>query len=246
MLANCIQVGNGESALKVRLDVFHALQRVSKLCKKSHGAFKPFMARLRDACFIVNLDDIKEASVVDVVVVGRINTLDKASTVGITLCAPGWCIVTDIQNRFKLQVEQALAGKGMTPEDVAEYKDKNWTFFVRNCRRLVPEQKRLLERFILVIGQFQNVVDAKTGEVLPRPFAMQAVEQLRRHIGSGCLSDPERVPLYYVHNGAKFSGDHDSSLRSRHQLHRGTRLVRCTVLFCVLARFSLNCLQNTA
>ncbi|CAB1117108.1 unnamed protein product [Ectocarpus sp. CCAP 1310/34] len=55
-------VGNGESALKVRLDIFHALQRVSKLCKKSHGAFKPFMARLRDACFIVNLDDIKEAS----------------------------------------------------------------------------------------------------------------------------------------------------------------------------------------
>ncbi|CAB1106293.1 unnamed protein product [Ectocarpus sp. CCAP 1310/34] len=45
------------------------------------------------------------------------------------------------------KVEQALVGKGMTPEAVVEYKDKNWTFFVRNCRRLVPEEKRLLERF---------------------------------------------------------------------------------------------------
>lgn len=63
-------LGGGEPALNVRLDIFHALQRISKLCKTKHGAFKPFMARLRDACFIVNLDDIKEASAVDVVVVG--------------------------------------------------------------------------------------------------------------------------------------------------------------------------------
>lgn len=52
--------------LKVRLDIFHALQRLSRLLKKSHGAFRPFMARLRDACFIVNLADIEEASVPDV------------------------------------------------------------------------------------------------------------------------------------------------------------------------------------
>ena len=51
---------------KVRLDIFHALQRISRLVKKNHGAFKPFMARLRDACFIVNSEDIKEASFVDI------------------------------------------------------------------------------------------------------------------------------------------------------------------------------------
>lgn len=61
MFANWLQ-GGCEPALKVRLDIFHALQRISKLCINKHGAFKPFMARLRDACFIVNLDDIKEAS----------------------------------------------------------------------------------------------------------------------------------------------------------------------------------------
>ena len=51
---------------KVRLDIFHALQPLSRLVKKNHGAFKPFMARLRDVCFIVNSEDIREASFVDV------------------------------------------------------------------------------------------------------------------------------------------------------------------------------------
>ena len=46
----------------VRLDIFNGLQRISISVKQSHGAFGPFMARLRDACFIVNREDIEEAS----------------------------------------------------------------------------------------------------------------------------------------------------------------------------------------
>lgn len=57
--------------LKVRLDIFHALQRISRLVKKSHGAHRTFMSRLRDACFIVNKDDIREVSVVGVICVIR-------------------------------------------------------------------------------------------------------------------------------------------------------------------------------
>ena len=46
--------------------------------KKNQGAFKPFMARLRDACFIVNLDDVKEASFVDVTCnVNQINDMKR-------------------------------------------------------------------------------------------------------------------------------------------------------------------------
>ena len=52
--------------LKGRLDALHALPRISRLVKKSHGASKPSMAWLRDACYIVNLEDIKEASGFDV------------------------------------------------------------------------------------------------------------------------------------------------------------------------------------
>ncbi|CAM9365309.1 unnamed protein product, partial [Hapterophycus canaliculatus] len=45
----------------VRLDLFHALNRLSRTMKKRHGAFNPFMARLRDACFLVNREDVELA-----------------------------------------------------------------------------------------------------------------------------------------------------------------------------------------
>ena len=56
----------GPHMLKGRLGTFHAFPRISRLVKKSHGAFKPSMAWLRVACCIVNLGDIKEASGFDV------------------------------------------------------------------------------------------------------------------------------------------------------------------------------------
>lgn len=86
----------------------------------------------------------------------------------------------------------------MTQEEVEEYKQKNWTFFLRNCRRLVPERERLLKRFDAVIEQFWDVIDAKTGEVLLRPNAREAVNNLRTHIEADCLSDPDGMPLYYT------------------------------------------------
>ena len=58
--------GGGAHMLKVRLDTFHALPRISRLVKKSHRAFKTSMARLRGACYIVNLEAIQEASGFDV------------------------------------------------------------------------------------------------------------------------------------------------------------------------------------
>lgn len=96
------------------------------------------------------------------------------------------------------QVERALGSGGMTPEQVQDYKGKNWAVFLRHCRRLVPKRERLLQRFDSVIGQFKGVVDAKSGEELLRPKAMAAVQLLRKHISDGCLSDPEGVPLYYT------------------------------------------------
>ena len=86
----------------------------------------------------------------------------------------------------------------MTSEQVAEYREKNWTYFLRNCRRLVPERKRLLARFDSVIDQFWDVIDARSGEILLRPKALEAVKLLRKHIEAGCLSDPDGVPLYYA------------------------------------------------
>ena len=62
--------GGGPHMLKVRLDTFHALPRISCLVKKSHRSFKPSMTWLRDACYIVNLEDIEEASGFNVTCVG--------------------------------------------------------------------------------------------------------------------------------------------------------------------------------
>ena len=61
IVANCIR-GGGPNMLKGRLDTSHALPRISRLLKKIHGAFKLSMAWLRDACYIVGLEDIKDAS----------------------------------------------------------------------------------------------------------------------------------------------------------------------------------------
>ena len=87
-----------------------------------------------------------------------------------------------------MQVETSLEAQGMTPEEVAEYREKNWTYFLRNCRRLVPERGRLLKRFNSVIEQFWDVIDATSGEILLGPKALEAVNLLRRHIEADCLT----------------------------------------------------------
>ena len=68
----------GPHMLKVRLDTFHALPRLSRLMKKSHGVFKTSMAWLRDACYFVNLEAIQEASGFEVTcIVVRISDTER-------------------------------------------------------------------------------------------------------------------------------------------------------------------------
>ena len=50
-----------DKGMSVRLDAFHAMQRLSKLVLKSHGACSAYLARLRDAFFMVNADDLAAA-----------------------------------------------------------------------------------------------------------------------------------------------------------------------------------------
>jgi hypothetical protein len=44
--------------VKVRLDCFHAMNRINRTLLKAHGAYKPFMARLRDAIFLISAEDM--------------------------------------------------------------------------------------------------------------------------------------------------------------------------------------------
>lgn len=46
----------GNFNLRIRLDAFHSLQRLSKVLKKTHGCFAIFMSRIRDAMFIIDIE----------------------------------------------------------------------------------------------------------------------------------------------------------------------------------------------
>lgn len=46
--------------IHVRLDIFHAMYRLSRTMLQSHGAFRAFMSRLRDALFLVSEEDVEE------------------------------------------------------------------------------------------------------------------------------------------------------------------------------------------
>ena len=43
----------------IKLDPFHAMQRLSKLILKSHGAYRAFLTRLRDVFFKVYRSDLE-------------------------------------------------------------------------------------------------------------------------------------------------------------------------------------------
>ena len=55
--------------------------------------------------------------------------------------------IRSFHSRFQLQVESALEVQGKNPEQVAEFREKNWAYFLRHCRRLVPKRERLLKSF---------------------------------------------------------------------------------------------------
>ena len=102
-------------------------------------------------------------------------------------------------------IEHMLANQGKSAAEIEMVKDKDWTFFIRNARRRVPEAEVLLRRFDAVIKACKDIRDAKTGQVLLSPAAMNAVFLIRQHIELGCLSDPPGVPLYFQ-RGKTLSG----------------------------------------
>jgi hypothetical protein len=47
------------SFVTICLDIFHAMQRITKTLSKSHGAFKPYISALRDSFFLVSNKDME-------------------------------------------------------------------------------------------------------------------------------------------------------------------------------------------
>ncbi|KAJ3251609.1 hypothetical protein HDU77_005788, partial [Chytriomyces hyalinus] len=179
----CSRVENPELAategehVHVRLDIFHAMQRLSRTMLKSHGAYHAFLARLQDAFLIVCSEDIE-------------------------------------------QISACLKSAGKTDTDIQEMKEKDWSFFVANSRRVCPPKDILLVRFNWVVAAFSDVQDAKTGdidfhsklnlvliyhtgELLFRPPTRKQINNLRKHIVNGCISDVPDIPLYFAAGRSK-------------------------------------------
>ena len=63
--------------------------------------------------------------------------------------------------------------------------------------RFIPASDELLERFNLVVSVYSHLLDCKTKNPLLRREALDAVEQMRVHIKTVCISDSPAVSLYF-------------------------------------------------
>ncbi|CAN0373205.1 unnamed protein product [Pylaiella littoralis] len=159
------------AGLVVKLDAFHAMQRLSKLILKSHGACGAYLARLRDAFFTINAEDLAA-------------------------------------------VEAALLQAGMSQDEVDIKKTKDWAYFLKRCRRMLPPPAELVKRFDLVNKIYGGLVGKKTKKPLFRAEALEAVKRLRVHIVEDCCSDAPDQALHF--EAGKDSELYDLSLCSRH------------------------------
>ncbi|CAN0158153.1 unnamed protein product, partial [Ectocarpus fasciculatus] len=87
-----------------------------------------------------------------------------------------------------------------TDQQVDEDMRNNYTNKVlKYVPRTVPPAPVLLDRFDSVMDAFENVRDAKTGNLFFTDRLKKAIANLRVHIKNGCLSDldPRDVQLYF-------------------------------------------------
>jgi hypothetical protein len=80
--------------------------------------------------------------------------------------------------------------------DTEAYKRKHWTSIIQNCRRMVPDGAKLLERFDRVNTLFARILD-QDGKSLFTEKVWDAVRKLKVHMKKGCFSDIAGIPLYH-------------------------------------------------
>jgi hypothetical protein len=102
------------------------------------------------------------------------------------------CSKEDVAN-----VETMLHKKGLSAEDIASMRKKNWLLFIKYCRRRVPEPKELARRLNRLELVYIDVKDPATGEVLLRPLTIKEADNVKKHIRLGCFSDVAGIDLYF-------------------------------------------------
>ena len=112
---------------------------------------------------------------------------------------------------------QKLLQRGFTRAEIHDKYQTNYEYFVRLCRRHIPHPKALLEAFTKLIAAYTPTANspargyctAKNSFLLEKKETQTQISNLKKHIATGCLSDPKCLSLY-------------SQVGSRLFCHRGT------------------------
>ena len=103
-----------------------------------------------------------------------------------------------------------------TELDIKNMIKYNWDFFLKYCRRIVPQKDVLIRRFDRVCNFHANILDATTGKPFFNRKAHNDVKNIRGHILKDCVSDPVDFPMYFK------IGKHRTTALSRFRCCRGT------------------------
>lgn len=154
---------------RLKLDIFHAKQRITDAVKTTHGCYLYFCKLLSEAFFITSPEDwdlVREK------------------------------VVQKVEDDIKRLKQKGVTEKEIAKRVRRELK-KNRVKYSQECRRNVPSPDVLEKRLESVVRVFANVRDAKTGEAFFSQRAWKEYKALLRHVQRGCLSDHPDVNLYY-------------------------------------------------
>ena len=100
--------------------------------------------------------------------------------------------------------------------------------------RFIPPSDELLERFNLVVSVYGHLLDSKTKKPLLRREALDAVERLRVHIKTGCISDSPAISLYFEKGKDQLTGvTLYRCARGTHDLEGFHKHMRSLIEWCV-------------
>ncbi len=87
-----------------------------------------------------------------------------------------------------------LETNGFSKDAIEKMKQKDWGFFLKNCRRVIPDAQTLLKRIKKLFEIYEHIQYDK--EMFFRANTVKAFKNLFRHIEAGCLSDIDGISIY--------------------------------------------------
>lgn len=124
-----------------------------------------------------------------------------------------------------LRAMQQLLDRGFTRAEVHDKYQTHYEYFVRICRRRIPDPKALLKAFTDLLAAYTPTVDApargfctaKNSFLLEKKETQTQISNLKKHMANGCLSDPHFLSLYSRVDGRLFCHRGTNALEGFHR-----------------------------